>query len=504
MAIDPAQGTSPGGRLAKIIPLGPSAPPADPPTVLSRAQKVAAMVLVVLLVLGLVLKPVPSIVTVNAALVAFFALGNLLKLALVRRAVDHPCAIRVNTGSLHEMADSDLPVFTILLPVYREASVLGQLVAGIARLDYPADRLDVKLLLEEDDVETRAAAEAIGLPGHFEILVVPNVGPTGKPRACNYGLASARGQLLVIYDAEDRPEATQLRKVVVAFGMARAEVVCLQAKLNYFNRSHNVLTRLFTAEYSMWFDLLLPGLQSLDVAIPLGGTSNHFSVDRLRELGGWNPYNVTEDADLGMRIYLRGWKTEVLDSTTFEEANSRYGNWIRQRSRWVKGYTQTYLFYMRHPFRLARRMGLKAFIVFQLFVGAGTLCLLVNPVYWLLTIVWYAAHLSGIQLVFPRPILYVGTAGLFLGNAAFTLAALAGCFERKHYEDVKWALLTPVYWILMSVAAWKGVIQLFYKPSYWEKTVHGFCIYDDAPDTASEGALARDWATAVPSQDTGA
>jgi cellulose synthase/poly-beta-1,6-N-acetylglucosamine synthase-like glycosyltransferase len=256
-------------------------------------------------------------------------------------------------------------------------------------------------------------------------------------------------------------------------------VVCFQAKLNYFNRTHNLLTRWFTSEYSVWFDQLLPGLQSLDVAIPLGGTSNHFITQRLRDLGGWNAYNVTEDADLGLRIFLGGWKTAVLDTTTYEEATSRYGNWIRQRSRWVKGYMQTYLFHMRHPLRLARHMGMRAFVVFQLFFGASTLCLLLNPVYWLMVVLWYAAHFKWLELAFPGPILWVATIALFFGNAACILSLVSGTFGRRNYEDVKWAFLVPVYWILMSVAAWKALIQLTYKPSYWEKTNHGFCRYDD-------------------------
>jgi cellulose synthase/poly-beta-1,6-N-acetylglucosamine synthase-like glycosyltransferase len=455
-----------------------------PPSVLSRGQKVFLSALLVFVVIAGVLAPMATIVGVNAALIVVFSAGALLKLFLIRRAV-RDAEVRRGIRPAGELGDTELPVYTILLPVYREGNLLRQLVAGIEALDYPRGRLDVKLLLEEDDLETQEAASRLALPSYVECLVVPDVGPRGKPRACNVGLAHARGDLLVIYDAEDRPERDQLRKAAAAFGELRGtDIVCLQAKLNYFNRSYNALTRLFTAEYSMWFDLLLPGLQSLDAVIPLGGTSNHFSVECLRELGGWNSYNVTEDADLGVRIYQAGWKTAILDSTTYEEANSRYGNWIRQRSRWVKGYMQTYLFYMRHPMRLARQTGLRAFIVFQLFVGAGSLCLLINPFYWALTAVWYLTHLGIIQQSFPWPVLYLGTMGLFIGNAAFVLTAIAGCYSRRNYGDVKWVLLMPAYWLLMSIAAWKAFVQLCYKPSYWEKTVHGYCTIDDDSNDA--------------------
>ncbi len=453
-------------------------PPTDPPTVLSVGQKVGFLILGLALAAGLIVAPVVTLVAVMAVLVLFFMASNVMKLVLISQALNHPHRQGVDAAD-ERVPDELLPIYTILLPVYREASMLTQLVDGVLALDYPADRLDVKLLLEEDDTDTRAAAEALDLPACFDVLVVPDDGPTGKPRACNHGLAHARGAYLVIYDAEDRPEPDQLRKSVAAFWKASPEVVCFQAQLNYFNRSYNLLTRWFTAEYSVWFDQFLPGLQAMDVVIPLGGTSNHFITSRLQQIGGWNRFNVTEDADLGLRIYLQGWKTAILETTTYEEATSRYRNWIRQRSRWVKGYMQTYLFHMRRPFRMARAMGAKSFVSFQLFFGAGTLCLLLNPVFWLLAVAWFATRLHLIQSIFPWPVLYLGTIGLIVGNAACVLSAVSGCFGRRNYEDVKYALLIPVYWILMSVGAWKALIQLFTKPSFWEKTEHGFCRFDD-------------------------
>ena len=452
---------------------------AKPPRVLSPSQKLFAVVTAAGLGFGLTVAPLTTVVILNGALVVFFCAANAMKLLLADRALKHSCAVVVDPSELEQLSDDELPMYTILLPVYKEASILEQLVTGIAALDYPQDRLDVKLLLEEDDVETQQAATEMALPSCIEVIVVRDVGPRGKPRACNEGLYRATGELLVIYDAEDRPERDQLRKSVCAFRRADPGVVCLQAKLNYFNRTHNLLTRWFTSEYSVWFDQLLPGLQSADVAIPLGGTSNHFLTDRLLELGGWDAYNVTEDADLGLRIFVRGWKTAVLDTTTYEEATSRYRNWIRQRSRWVKGYMQTWLTHMRHPIRLARCMGPKAFLVFQLFFGACTLCLLLNPIYWVLTVLWFATKVHWIEQIFPRPILYAGTVGLFVGNIACVLLTVTGAFGRRNYKDVKWALLAPIYWVLMSIAAYKALAQLCYKPSYWEKTEHGFCRYDD-------------------------
>ena len=370
-------------------------------------------------------------------------------------------------------ADADLPVYTILIPVYREAEVLPVLLEAVDRLDYPKAKLDVKILLEEDDPETMRALRAIAVPSYCRVLVVPNGKPKGKPKACNYGLLQARGEYIVIYDAEDIPDPDQLRKALHAFRRGGDRLGCVQAKLNYFNRDQNLLTRWFTSEYSMWFDLLLPGLDTAGVPIPLGGTSNHLRVDALRDVGAWDPYNVTEDADLGMRLHKVGWRTTVIESTTYEEANSQLYNWIRQRSRWVKGYIQTYLVHMRHPLRLAKAVGPRAFVGFQLMIGGTVLALLLNPVFWVIGGAWLLTRHGFLGVELPHGIVSVGMAGFFVGNFVFLYLSIAGCVGRGYFACVKYALLSPVYWGLMSVAAWKGLLQLFYAPSYWEKTQHG-------------------------------
>ena len=283
----------------------------------------------------------------------------------------------------------------------------------------------------------------------------------------------ARGQLLVIYDAEDRPEPDQLKKVVVAYTKCGEDVVCIQSKLNYHNYAQNLLTKWFTTEYSMWFDLFMPGLDATDSPIPLGGTSNHFVVDSLRELGAWDPHNVTEDADLGVRLSASGYRTAMVESTTFEEANSDLGNWIRQRSRWVKGYIQTWLVHMRHPRKLANQLGWRRFWSFQLVVGGTFLGFLLNPIYWTLTTAWLLTEASLIQELYPTYLYFAAAIALNFGNFAFAYVTAAGSMRRNRYELVKYALFSPLYWALMSVAAWKGALQLITKPFYWEKTKHG-------------------------------
>ncbi|HXT35857.1 MAG TPA: glycosyltransferase family 2 protein, partial [Chloroflexota bacterium] len=314
---------------------------------------------------------------------------------------------------------------------------------------------------------------AAQLPPTVRPVVVPAAQPRGKPKACNYGLLHARGEYVVIFDAEDVPDPDQLKKVIVAFRKVPRDVVCLQAKLTYYNANQNLLTRWFSMEYSMWFDLFLPGLDVGNAPVPLGGTSNHFRATRLQEVGAWDPYNVTEDADLGIRLARRGWRTAVLDSSTQEEATSQIFNWIRQRSRWVKGYVQTYLVHMRHPLQLWKELGTKGFFSFNMVIGGTFLSFLLNPILYLLTSVWYLFHPGIFHTLFPAPVFYLGITSLFVGNFTFIYLNLAGCMRPGFYDKVKYALISPLYWALMSVAAWKGFLQLWTKPYYWEKTMHG-------------------------------
>ena len=411
----------------------------------------------------------------------FYVTFSAYKFYLIYKALSHSLEVDVSEEEIAALDDRDLPIYTVLVPLYREAEVLPTLVRAIDALDYPKTKLDVKLLLEEDDEETIEAVHRQQLPAHFKPVIVPNAQPKGKPKACNYGLIHAEGDYVVIYDAEDIPDSDQLKRALLAFRKAGESVSCIQAKLNYYNRDQNLLTRWFTTEYSTWFDLFIPGLDASNAPIPLGGTSNHFRTSQLREMGAWDPYNVTEDADLGVRLFKAGGKTAVIDSTTYEEANSEIYNWIRQRSRWVKGYIQTYLVHMRHPLKLIREIGLYQFISFNLVIGGTFFGFLVNPIFWLLTTLWFLTHWGFIQQLFPAPIFYVGSIGLYLGNFAFMYTNVAGCMRRGYYDMVKYALISPIYWALMSVGAWKGFLQLFYRPSYWEKTKHG--LYRAEPRT---------------------
>lgn len=442
--------------------------------VLSQPQKVAGALILLLVAVALVLAPITVAVVFIGGSTIFYALTSLYRFRLIEAGLTHHLEAPVTAEDVAALDDRTLPVYTILLPMYREAEVVPKLLRSLTRLDYPATKLDIKLLIEADDDETREAVESLGLPPQFRLVVVPDALPKTKPKACNYGLMQARGELVVIYDAEDEPEPDQLKKVVAAFAkLDDPSVACVQCKLNYFNRDQNLLTAWFTTEYSMWFDLLMPGLDASDAPIPLGGTSNHFLTDDLVALGAWDPYNVAEDADLGIRLSRAGRRTAVVDSTTYEEATSDVHNWIRQRSRWVKGYMQTWLVHMRHPVRLMRELGPRRFLSFQLVVGGTFVTFLLNPVFWALSTLWTLTEADVIHSLFPGYLYYASGFALVVGNFVFAYLNAAGAVHRGDHRLVKYALLSPVYWCLMSIAAWKGAIQLITRPHYWEKTLHG-------------------------------
>jgi cellulose synthase/poly-beta-1,6-N-acetylglucosamine synthase-like glycosyltransferase len=419
-----------------------------------------------------VLAPQPTLTAMLASMTLLFTVFVGFKLLISAVGISVDRRLGVTDEEVAALVESELPHYTVLVPAYREANVIGTLMRNLGALDYPREKLEVLLLLEEDDPETLAAAKAAAPPDLVRFLVIPDATPKTKPKACNIGLAFARGEYVVIYDAEDRPEPDQLKKAVVAFRKGEPDLVCVQAALNYFNADENLLTRMFTLEYSSWFDDTLPGLDRHDLPIPLGGTSNHFRTEPLRELGGWDPYNVTEDADLGIRAAVRGRKVAVVDSTTFEEANMRVGNWIRQRSRWIKGYMQTSLVHSRHPVRLARSIGLKQTLAFALLIAGTPLTFLIAPVLWsftLLSLIWPSA-LAGL---FPHWLLVVSLVNLLVANSMMVYLGLIAVARRHLYWLTPFALLTPLYWILHSIAAYKALWQLLRNPFYWEKTVHG-------------------------------
>jgi glycosyltransferase XagB len=381
--------------------------------------------------------------------------------------------------------DSELPTYTIMIPAYREASVINKLIGNLKEMDYPTDRLEVLILVEADDEETLSVLRAASAPQHFRLVAVPPAEPRTKPKALNFGLTLAQGDIVAVYDVEDTPDILQLRRAAVALARFGPEVGCLQAQLSYNNARQNIITEWFTIEYAMWFSYFLPGLASLHAPIPLGGTSNHFRRSALRALGGWDPYNVTEDCDLGIRIFREHYQIKVLESTTLEEANSDFVNWVKQRSRWYKGYLQTFLIHMRSPRELKREVGAKGVLHISVFVGGTPILAMLNPVFWLLTIVWFVAQPELVKQIFPAPVYYVGLALWAFGNFLLWYLTVLTARHTKKEGLVLAGVLVPVYWVMMSIASLKALWQLVTTPSFWEKTTHG--LHDDS-ETPDKGA----------------
>lgn len=449
--------------------------------VVTKPQKIVAFFFLLVLLLMFYIAPWQTAILANAALNLLLCLVFVFRTLLGWISCDEDVGMVISNEDISSLTNADLPVYTVLVPMYKEPNVVPILASALKKMNYPRSKLDIKLVLEENDFETIAAAKALALDATFEIIRVPHSEPKTKPKACNYALRFARGKYLTIYDAEDKPEPDQLKKAVVAFRQLGDRTACIQARLNYFNAGENWLTRMFTLEYSLWFDMFLPALDRLRVPIPLGGTSNHFDIGKLREVGGWDPFNVTEDADLGLRFAALGYRVSVVNSVTYEEANSQVWNWIRQRSRWIKGYMQTWLVNMRHPVKLLRKVGFRGFCSLHLFIGGSIVSGLAYPLLLVPFLIWVGTGTNLFERFFPPWVLFVCVVNLAIGNGCMIYVSMLAVAKRKNYWLLPHAITTPGYWLLQSIAAYKALFQLMVNPFYWEKTVHGISKF-----TASE------------------
>lgn len=414
----------------------------------------------------LVLQTAQTLLVTHIALsAAFFCLVVLRGLAIGRSPKPGPRA---------ELAeDRELPVYSILVALYREKDVAQQLANALLRVDWPTSRLDIKLICEADDRETIEAFRALDLPPHFEIVEVPDRAPRTKPKALNYGLAGARGEYVVIYDAEDRPHPQQLREAYRHFREAPSEVVCLQAPLIISNAADSWLSGLFALEYSGLFRRLLPFLGAYQQPMPLGGTSNHFRTEILRLVGAWDPFNVTEDADLGMRLYRLGFRAETLTRYTVEDAPTERGVWLGQRTRWFKGWMQTWLVLMRRPMLLGRELGIRGTLMFHVIVTGMLVSALGHPLilFFIGMTVWNFTFASE-ATTFEKAMLGIDTFNILAAYAVFLNLGRKpmGPNERKRV-GVRLRHVPP-YWMLMSLAAWRAAIELRRNPFFWHKTPH--------------------------------
>ena len=438
-------------------------------------QKVAATVAAVVVIATGVLTP-SMLVAVLAGITSVMAVVSVV---LVLAGLWHHSPWVRRRRRVLPLPDEQLPSYTVLIPAYHEEAVIGDLIRCLTRMDYPADRLEVLILVERRDVATQQAISAADPPSHIRVVQLPPGTPQTKPRACNAGLLLARGELLVIFDAEDRPESDQLRRAAETFAARGDDLACVQATLLQSNAQTNVFTRCNALEYVLRYRLTVPGLATLGAAFPLGGTSNHFRTGVLRELGGWDAWNVSEDADLGMRCHALGYRTDVVDTITHGEAPDRFRDWLGQHTRWHKGYLLTALVHTRRPLDNARRFGALSLVALMVIVLGTPLQYLIQPAVLAVAVSGALGHNGFVDvLVVDAAAVSALQIGAFI--ASLTVAFLACPRPRNRYLAA-----IVVYPFLHWLAACRALHQLITAPFLWEKTAHHGQVGGFAPTLAT-------------------
>lgn len=423
---------------------------------------------------GLLLAPLWQLIWPNLLLTCLSVLLSLAFLSFATLRLTG-CLARPKTNHVtHRIPDHELPVYSVVAGLYKEAKSVGKLIGFLRAMDYPPEKLQIILALEPDDLATRAAVARLGPTPNLQIVLAPNAGPRTKPKALNYALPFVRGSVVAVYDAEDEPEPDQLRNALQAFQTHGPDVACVQASLCINNGDDGWLARTFTAEYAGQFDVFLQGASRLKLPLPLGGSSNHFRTDVLRASGAWDAYNVTEDADLGLRLARLGWHSVMFPSTTREEAPAFLMPWLRQRTRWMKGWMQTWAVHMRAPRQLYRDIGWRGFVSINLLVGGNVVGALAYPcllgVLAFNTAQYAAGNRTTLLQHWPDDLhLAAAMSGLVVAFAT----GLAGLRRRRLLRHAWVLALTPLYWLALSAAAWRALWQFVFNRYHWEKTEHG-------------------------------
>lgn len=427
------------------------------------------------------------------ALLGLAALSTLKAAAAIAAWKRQPVGGGANIVPMHPSAKMRRPVVSLLVPLYHEDRIAEHLVKRLARLKYPEALLDICLIVESDDKITHDCLTRTKLGPSFRVLTVPEGAVKTKPRALNYALDQCRGSIVGVYDAEDAPDPDQIARVVTRFAQAPPDVACLQGRLGFYNARRNWLSRCFAIDYAQWFSIVLPGFERLGLPIPLGGTTLFFRREILEHIGAWDAFNVTEDADLGIRLTRYGYRTELIDTTTLEEANCRVWPWIRQRSRWLKGYAMTYATHMRHPARLWRELGPRGFLGLQVILLGALVQALLAPVLWSWWLIAFGLPHPLAPILSPAAIFAVTL--LLIASEALNMTLSILALRRTGQTRLSlWILLMNPYFMLQTFAALKALAEMAYRPFFWDKTAHG----DEQGGEFAEEALAAESAQATP------
>jgi len=436
----------------------------------AMARLVIAAVLIVLA--GVVTAPAITFLIISLWAITALVLNTGLKAAAALATMRMMRRGRSQFRTQRRGVMMRLPTVSIMVPLFKERAIAGSLVRRLGRLNYPAELLDICLVVENDDLITQTTLSTCELPTWMRQVSVPRGSLKTKPRALNYALDFCRGSIIGVYDAEDAPEPDQIYKVVRRFHDAPPKVACLQGILDFYNPRQNWLSRCFTIEYATWFRVILPGLERLKLAIPLGGTTLFFRREILEELGGWDAHNVTEDADLGIRLARHGYRTELIHTTTFEEANCRTWPWVKQRSRWLKGYAMTWAVHMQSPRRLWQDLGPRKFFGVQVLFGCTLSQFLLAPILWSFwALPLGMAHPLNATLT---PAGLKALAVLFLAAEFVTLAVgIFAVIISRHRRFWLWVPTLHLYFPLAAIASYKAFWEMISRPFYWDKTAHG-------------------------------
>jgi cellulose synthase/poly-beta-1,6-N-acetylglucosamine synthase-like glycosyltransferase len=444
------------------------APEFSAKSVLTQKQAFCAGVAITLLPVLVWLQPALMLAAAHLAASLLFGACVLLRV----RAASHAKRFKPAT---RPTIPGPYPVYSVLVALHREREVVPQLCAHLRKLRWPASRLEVIFVCEESDADTLAALRSAIMPACSKIIIVPAFGPQTKPRALTFALPSASGEFVVIYDAEDRPHPEQLMEAYARFQREPMSTACLQSPLVITNGAKGFLPRMFAFEYAALFGGLLPYLASKARLIPLGGTSNHFRRSILIEASAWDPYNVTEDADLGTRLCRLGYGISMLTLPTLEDAPTRLSQWLPQRTRWFKGWMQTWLVHMRDPGRFLAETGAGNTVRFQILTLGMVFSALVYP-FMLIEVIWLSMQFAsggGQEMPAHKALLFaIDFANVALGHFGFLMLGAKSHHNNSVRRTILVALGLPFYWMLLSAAAWRAAWQLGFKPHFWEKTDH--------------------------------
>ena len=451
-------------------------------TLIGDARWAAALVVLGAISVAALAAPVATFSVAAALAMAVLAINTAL---LVLASLFHLRPV----PELPEAAQPALirfPKVSLLVPLFREKEIAGELLERLSAIDYPAELLDIKLIVEASDTVTFAALDRAALPPTMRVIAVPEGEIQTKPRAMNFALDQCAGDIIGIYDAEDEPAPDQIQRTVSQFARSDPRVACLQGRLNFYNARQSWLSRCFAIEYATWFGMVLPALHRLGWAVPLGGTTVFFRRTALEQVGAWDAHNVTEDADLGMRLARNGYRTDLLHSITMEEATCTPLKWIRQRSRWLKGYAITWAVHMRSPAALWRDLGPWRFIGFQVLFLGSLASTVLAPVLW-------SFWLLAFNLPHPLRGLIPDVMGFAVMAGLFSAAVLGGIANALALKQLRiewlrpWIPLVHLYFPLATAAMVKALAELLLCPFFWDKTDHGV----SAPDQVREPWIAR-------------